>query len=351
MCNPDNSGDGDADLGSPSGYCSFLPDGHPAHLSKDNGPGDQSKADTLGQYPNCPKEKIGNVLIIQEGTKTCPDDVGGGGTISFEFNTAIVGTEGVTFLMGGFIDIDDGSTHPSIKFTKVGESNPDPSLTKTTSPTGGNGLFDLAFDVAPSQIEKLEITYPGSGCIREIRYIPSECPGALIPVEPVTPSPVEPVTSSPVTSSPVEPVTPSPVTSSPVEPVTPSPVVELSTAGCPFSPNVNIEKTVHLGEIVTCNTGQELEYGFEGTVITYCYEVTNTGATEMRIGVTDEGVGTNGGCDLAPGETCWIRELSSITGQLNSDGVATGMSDGCPEVTDSDAAGVNLLPELQPCVY
>jgi hypothetical protein len=289
-------------------------------------------ADTLGQYPNCPKEKIGNVLIIQEGKKTCPDDVGGGGTISFEFNTAIVGTEGVTFLMGGFIDIDDGSTHPSIKFTKVGESNPDPSLTKTTSPTGGNGLFDLAFDVAPSQIEKLEISYPGSGCIREIRYIPSECPGAAIP----TPSPVERVTMSPV-----EPVLETFVTLPPVEQI----------GSCPFSPNVNIEKTVHIGDIATCSTGQELEYGFQGTVVTYCYEVTNTGDGVMSIGVTDEGVGTNGSCDLAAGETCWIRELSSITTTLNSDGVATGMANGCPQVTDADAAGVSLLPDLQPCVY
>jgi len=119
----------------------------------------------------------------------------------------------------------------------------------------------------------------------------------------------------------------------------------------PLVPGINVEKTVHLGEISTCFNGQELEYGFSGTVVTYCYEVTNTGNAPLAVVMTDGPVGLSESFDLPVGSTVFVKKVSSITGDLKSPGVAGGTpKEGGDKVEDSDLAGVQLVPEKPACV-
>ncbi len=116
-------------------------------------------------------------------------------------------------------------------------------------------------------------------------------------------------------------------------------------------PSISIEKTVHLGELPTCFDGRELEYGFSGTVVTYCYEVTNTGDVLLNVVLTDVPVGTSESFPLAPGSSIFVKKVSSITSDLTSPGVVKGTpTDGRPPVEDSDPAGVKLVPDKVPCV-
>jgi hypothetical protein len=113
---------------------------------------------------------------------------------------------------------------------------------------------------------------------------------------------------------------------------------------------LSIEKTVHLGDIPTCFDGQELEYGFSGTVVTYCYKVTNTGEVPLNVKVTDGPVGTDESFLLPPGLTTWVKKVSSITADLSSDGIAVGTpKDSEKTVTDLDGAGVKLVPTKPVC--
>lgn len=63
--------DGDSDLGSPNNMC---PGG---------GPGEGEGGQPDSGYENCVPQ--GNVLVIQESNKACPDDTADGGWITFEF--------------------------------------------------------------------------------------------------------------------------------------------------------------------------------------------------------------------------------------------------------------------------
>lgn len=121
--------------------------------------------------------------------------------------------------------------------------------------------------------------------------------------------------------------------------------VVLGTAG------IKIAKTVHLDDIATCFSGQELEYGFKDTVVTYCYEVTNTGNVALDVVLTDISVGTSETFPLAVGSSTFVKKVSTITGNLASLGVAVGTPvDGGAVVEDSDPAGVELLPVKPTCV-
>lgn len=116
------------------------------------------------------------------------------------------------------------------------------------------------------------------------------------------------------------------------------------------TPGIKIEKTVQLGDIATCSNGRELEYGYSGTVVTYCYEVTNTGDVELNVLVTDGPVGTSQSFPLAPGSSTFVKMVSSITADLESPGVAVGTPvDGGKDVQDSDPAGVKLVPVKPLC--
>jgi len=114
---------------------------------------------------------------------------------------------------------------------------------------------------------------------------------------------------------------------------------------------ISIEKTVHLGNVPTCYDGQELEYGFSGTVVTYCYKVTNPGDVPLNVVVTDGPVGTNESFMLPPGLSTWVKKVSSITADLSSPGVAIGtpLVESEDSVTDMDPAGVKLVPEKPVC--
>lgn len=114
-----------------------------------------------------------------------------------------------------------------------------------------------------------------------------------------------------------------------------------------LTPDINIEKTVHLGDIETCFNGQELEYGVDGTIVTYCFEVTNTGAVDLiNVIVVDTETGVTGANlgSLAVGQTKFTRGPDTITGTLNSDAVVTGSTADGDVVTNSDPAGVEPLP-------
>jgi uncharacterized repeat protein (TIGR01451 family) len=126
------------------------------------------------------------------------------------------------------------------------------------------------------------------------------------------------------------------------------PVTDSDDAGVeplPLNPGINIEKTVHLGDIPTCSNGQELEYGYSGTAVTYCYEVKNTGDVPLEVVVTDGPVGTDETLTLAVGGSTFVRKLSSINETLDSPGVAVGTTPNDQDVTDQDPAGVELVAD------
>jgi len=174
------STDGDKDLGSPNELC---PAGTPGlRNGGNNGPGVNNKghSTTLLGWPNCPSEKIGNVLIIQESKKTCPDDTGGGGTITFDFDSSIIGSVQITLIK--ILDTDEGNT-PEVRVWKSNRSLSSSHNTQFKTPgTGDNGLFFKDFSQDKNLVDKftdikrIQFKYYGSGSIAEIRYIPTSCP-------------------------------------------------------------------------------------------------------------------------------------------------------------------------------
>jgi hypothetical protein len=117
-------------------------------------------------------------------------------------------------------------------------------------------------------------------------------------------------------------------------------------ASPPSNPAIKIEKTVHLGKIPTCFNGQELEYGLDGEVVTYCYKSCNKGDIALDVVVTDTGIGfASDSFNLPVGDCGWARKDHSIKLNLTSDGVAVGSpTDGnSDDVSDSDPAGVELV--------
>ena len=150
-----SSGDnGDIDLGAPNRKC---PGGGPGKgkwvthngVSYETGGPDSP-------HPNC--NHIGNVLVIQESNKDCPDDSSTGGWIEFEFD------EGVDFQFAGLLDTDETNT-PDITLTDV--SGSDYPVIHVTA-TGDNGYTQEYADLA--DVKKISIRYHGSGSIAALGY-------------------------------------------------------------------------------------------------------------------------------------------------------------------------------------
>jgi hypothetical protein len=120
----------------------------------------------------------------------------------------------------------------------------------------------------------------------------------------------------------------------------------------PPNAGIKISKTVHLGTLVTCFNGQELEYGPQGQKVTYCYEVSNTGDAPLTVVVTDpEGSFTSSPINLGVGENKFVNPNEcTITGDVTTDGLATGTPSGGAPVTDTDPAGVKKIEPNGPCV-
>mmetsp|Transcript_39615 Transcript_39615/g.60909 ORF Transcript_39615/g.60909 Transcript_39615/m.60909 type:complete len:627 (+) Transcript_39615:162-2042(+) len=151
LCSGD---DGDPDLGSPNAEC---PGGGPGH-----GLGGEPTRVRYGNrepnpYSNCDAQ--GNVLVIQESDKSCPDDTADGGWLIFEFEQA---TE-VGFAK--LLDVDEGTT-PDFHFTHGGGA---PSSSITNIPgTGDNGILKQPLN--KSNVKQVSIEYWGSGSISELNY-------------------------------------------------------------------------------------------------------------------------------------------------------------------------------------
>lgn len=144
--------DGDSDLGAPNGACDVTGP-KPGH-----GPGGAPfKSDgSPNPYKNC--EPLGNVLIIQESNKSCPDDTAKGGWINFDF------TEPAHVALAKLLDVDEGNT-PEITVTYA-DGRPDE--TTIVPGTGDNGLVETVLNA--DGVTRVSIFYYGSGSIAELVF-------------------------------------------------------------------------------------------------------------------------------------------------------------------------------------
>jgi hypothetical protein len=141
--------DGDDDLGSPNVAC---PGGGPG-----DGPGG---APTLSDgspnpYNNC--DPIGNVLVIQESDKSCPDDSWSGGWIQFDFKNP------ASVQLAKLLDVDEGNT-PEIN---ISHGDGYQTMLKTTA-TGDNGVWSQP--ILLNEVTRIKIKYYGSGSIAGLVY-------------------------------------------------------------------------------------------------------------------------------------------------------------------------------------
>jgi len=135
---------GDPDLGSPNEDC------------LGGGPGVGSGGHPTSEFKNC--DPLGNLVIIQESDKACPDDSQKGGSITFEFKDPAE-IDNVTLL-----DNDDGD--PTRIFTYSGASNSEEEF--ATGATGDNGVYTKTIDRV--SVNKIVIRFNGSGSVAEIKY-------------------------------------------------------------------------------------------------------------------------------------------------------------------------------------
>jgi hypothetical protein len=152
-----SNNDGDDDLGAPNSACP-TPEGWVGPYPKPGkGPGGEPilSNGNPNPYMNC--ERLGNVLIIQESNKGCPDDTGNGGWINFDFRVPVDLKEAV------ILDIDEGVT-PKIMLW-YGNAQYKEII---TPPTQNNGLWKQAIDLP--EVTKMSIVYAGSGSIGELVY-------------------------------------------------------------------------------------------------------------------------------------------------------------------------------------
>ncbi len=124
------------------------------------------------------------------------------------------------------------------------------------------------------------------------------------------------------------------------------------------TPDINLEKTVYLGydDGASCE-GSELAEGELGDAVTFCFVITNTGATYLDdVTLVDNTYGVNqtdmvllsGGEPLAPGESIVYYWESTIQGNIINDATTVGNPSnqdgddlpGLPDVTDDDTAEV-----------
>ncbi len=127
----------------------------------------------------------------------------------------------------------------------------------------------------------------------------------------------------------------------------------------PLVPSISLEKTVLAGANADCSTAvegtDELVSGPDGTAVTYCFKVTNTGGTYLLVAeVEDSTLGITipiAQADqlLAPGESVTVSHNGTITGDLVNTASVTGdpvtpTGDPIPElpdVTDENDAEVD----------
>jgi len=105
---------------------------------------------------------IGNVIIIQETDKDCPDDSLDGGVIKFEFCHA------TAVNIAKLLDVDESNNTPVIVVTHGN------GTTKTyhTDATGDNGLWSK--ELNETDVVTVEVKFWGSGSIAELQY--HSCP-------------------------------------------------------------------------------------------------------------------------------------------------------------------------------
>jgi len=143
MCDDD---DGDEDLGSPNQSC-----GGP-------GVGDGGLQGT--PYENCTPQ--GNVLIIQESDKSCPDDSGGGGDIIFQFKHP---TEVES---ASLLDVDDNEKTPKILVTFEDDNGETQETEFVTVGTGDNGLYTQPIGL--EKVSQVIVRFDGSGSVANLLY-------------------------------------------------------------------------------------------------------------------------------------------------------------------------------------
>jgi len=143
------------DLGSPNEEC------------EGGGPGSGEGGVPSSDFSNCVAQ--GFVLIVQEKNKDSLmkywDDNSKGGSITFEFEH-LVDLETVYIL-----DIDEDKPVVLEVTTTAGKQDP---VLSPPEYYGDNGLFPLAVNKA--NVEKLTVTFPGSGAVAQLDYIPHVCP-------------------------------------------------------------------------------------------------------------------------------------------------------------------------------
>mmetsp|Transcript_6501 Transcript_6501/g.9863 ORF Transcript_6501/g.9863 Transcript_6501/m.9863 type:complete len:632 (-) Transcript_6501:205-2100(-) len=161
LCDGD---DGDPDLGAPNTAC---PGGGPGHGS---GGAPTLSGGAVNPYSNC--EPQGNVLIIQESNKSCPDDTGDGGELLFEF------TEATDVNFATLLDVDFSENTPEFYLT-YGDGSTSSKI--DTTGTGDNGLFKKS--LGASNVKKVKLVFHGSGSISELsyRFCPPEGVSPVLP--------------------------------------------------------------------------------------------------------------------------------------------------------------------------
>jgi hypothetical protein len=157
------TGDGNPGLGAPNVACNMA----------GPQPGHGSGGAPLTRYskpnPNANCEPLGNVLVIQESNKACPDDSTQGGWINFDFQMPI------KLKVAKLLGADEGSDTPEITVTyKDAQGATQTHMTKVQE-TGGNGLATEypEFD----NVSKVSIFYYGSGSISHLGYEVCPAPG------------------------------------------------------------------------------------------------------------------------------------------------------------------------------
>ena len=169
-CGSASDGHGDPDLGAPNRQCPGGGPGKGKPVKNSEGVTLYESGGPDSPHPNC--NHIGNVLVIQESNKNCPDDSGAGGTIAFEF------AAGVDFEFAGLLDTDEKNT-PEITLTDT-NGNDYPVI--TVEATGDNGYTAEYADLA--NVKKISILYHGSGSIAALGY--RVCPTSTPTAEPST---------------------------------------------------------------------------------------------------------------------------------------------------------------------
>ena len=126
------------------------------------------------------------------------------------------------------------------------------------------------------------------------------------------------------------------------------------------APSVSVKNTVYVGAFgpEECIDATESENGYPGTVVTYCFEVTNDGDSHLSSVVLENDDLDFGGSmpvpDLEPGESVFLLHTSTIERKLENTVRVTadpvfedgGAIPGLDDVIDSDPSSVAVIPYM-----